>query len=209
VQGDKKFCYSLEIGFETRVQNTLIFTGKMSEFEDITFFNSNAIQRVTSKEQNIHQNLSLRPTESADEAFLETLYADTRREELAVFNWSREQENAFFKMQFEMQTRAYRMQSPDAAYYIVELGATPVGRLIVERREREIKLIDISLLSEFRNRGIGAFLLENLKAEAAASEKTVFLLVLKTNESAKRFYERLGFTVVEEADLYFAMRWHC
>lgn len=164
---------------------------------------------MISKEQNIHQKLSLRPTESADEAFLETLYADTRRDELAILNWSREQENAFFKMQFEMQTRAYRMQFPDAAHYIVEFDAKPAGRLIVERGDREIKLIDISLLSEFRNRGAGAFLLEKLKAEAAEGEKTVFLLVLKTNESAKRFYERLGFTVVEDADLHFAMRWRC
>lgn len=159
------------------------------------------------KEQIINQNLSLRQTESADEAFLETVYADTRRDELAIFNWSREQENAFFKMQFEMQTRAYRMQFPDAFYYIVEITKKPVGRLIVEHGEREIKLIDISLLAEFRNRGIGAVIIENLKAEAAAGGKSLFLRVLKTNMSAKRFYERLGFAVIENADLHFAMRW--
>ncbi len=159
------------------------------------------------KEQTIHQNLSLRPAESADEAFLETVYADTRRDELAIFNWSREQENAFFKMQFQMQTRAYRMQFPGAINYIVEFDTTPVGRLIVEHGEREIKLIDISLLAEFRNRGAGTFLLEKLKAEAAAGGKILFLRVLKTNVSAKRFYERLGFKTVENADLYFAMEW--
>ncbi len=159
------------------------------------------------KEQIINQNLSLRQTESADEAFLETVYADTRRDELAIFNWRREQENAFFKMQFEMQTRAYRMQFPDAFYYIVEITKKPVGRLIVEHGEREIKLIDISLLAEFRNRGIGAVIIENLKAEAAAGGKSLFLRVLKTNMSAKRFYERLGFAVIENADLHFAMRW--
>jgi ribosomal protein S18 acetylase RimI-like enzyme len=163
---------------------------------------------VITKEQNIHQNLSLRPTESADEAFLEAVYADTRRDELAIFNWSREQENAFFKMQFEMQTRAYRMQFPDAVNYIVEFAEKPAGRLIVERGEREIKLIDISLLAEFRNRGIGAVIIENLKAEAEAGGKSLFLRVLKTNMSAKRFYERLDFAVVENADLHFAMRWH-
>lgn len=162
---------------------------------------------MISKEQTIHQNLSLRPAESADEEFLETVYADTRRGELAVFNWSREQENAFFKMQFQMQSGAYRMQFPDAVQYIVEFDKKPVGRLIIERGDQEIKLIDISLLEEFRNRGIGAFLLEKLKTEAVSSGKAVFLRVLKTNPSAKRFYERHGFTVVENADLHFAMRW--
>lgn len=179
----------------------------MSKYLGGYLLNSKLLEQVTPEEQTIHQNISLRRAESADEAFLEALYADVRRPELAIFNWSREQENAFFKMQFEMQTRAYRMQFPDAAYYVVEFDAMPIGRLIVERDEREIRLIDISLLSEFRNRGIGAFLLEKLKADAAVNEKTVFLRVLKTNESAKRFYERLGFTIVEDADLHFGMRW--
>ncbi|HSK74309.1 MAG TPA: GNAT family N-acetyltransferase [Pyrinomonadaceae bacterium] len=162
---------------------------------------------MISKEQTIHRNLSLRPAESADEGFLETVYADTRRGEFAILNWSREQENAFFKMQFQMQTRAYRMQYPDAVYYSLEFDKMPVGRLIVGRGEREIRLIDISLLAEFRSRGIGTFFIEKLKAEAAESEKVLFLQVLKTNVSAKRLYERLGFSVVEDADLYFAMRW--
>lgn len=159
------------------------------------------------KEQITYQNLSLRPAEPADETFLETVYADTRRDELAIFNWSREQENAFFKMQFEMQTRAYRMQFPDAVNYIVEFDKTPAGRLIIERGEYEIRLIDISLAAEFRNCGIGTLLLEKLKAEAAAGEKAIFLWVLKTNAAAKRFYERIGFRVVENADLLFSMCW--
>ena len=169
--------------------------------------NRKAIQKVISKEKTINQNLSLRQAETADEAFLETVYADTRRGELAMLNWSREQEDAFFKMQFQIQTRAYRMQFPDAVYYVIEFDKTPVGRLIVERGERGINLIDISLLAQFRSRGIGTFFLEKLKAEAAAGGKDLFLRVFKTNVSAQRLYERLGFAIVENADLYFAMRW--
>jgi ribosomal protein S18 acetylase RimI-like enzyme len=166
---------------------------------------------LISEKRTNQQNLSLRLAAgdggAADEAFLEALYADTRRAELAFFGWSREQEDAFFKMQFEMQTRAYRMQFPDAVQYVVEFDDEPIGRLIVERGAREIKLIDISLAAEFRNRGVGAFLLERLQAEAAADEKVLFLRVLKTNRDARRFYERLGFKVVEDADLHWTMRW--
>lgn len=170
-------------------------------------FNGGALREMNRKEQIFEQNLSLRPAESSDEAFLETLYADVRRVELAIFNWSREQENAFCRMQFEMQSKAYRMQFADAVIYIVELDGTPIGRLIVVRSEREIKLIDISLAAEFRNRGMGTFLLEKLKGEAAENEKSLFLRVLKTNVAAKRFYERLDFKIVETADLHWAMRW--
>jgi len=75
------------------------------------------------KEQTIHQNLSLRPSEVADETFLETVYAETRRGELAVLNWSREQENDFFKMQFHLQNQAYKMQFPDADYLVAVFRA--------------------------------------------------------------------------------------
>jgi hypothetical protein len=37
VQGGNKFCYSLEIEFETRAQNNLIFIEKMSESETLPF----------------------------------------------------------------------------------------------------------------------------------------------------------------------------
>jgi ribosomal protein S18 acetylase RimI-like enzyme len=160
---------------------------------------------VSNEKQN-HPNISLRRAEAADARFLEAVYADSRRDELGLFGWTREQEDAFFKMQFDMQTRAYRMQFPDAAQNIICLGEKPVGRLIVKRGEREIRLIDISILAEFRGRGIGNFLIEKLKTEAV-SGKVLVLQVLKTNEQAKRFYARLGLTVAGESDLYYVMKW--
>jgi ribosomal protein S18 acetylase RimI-like enzyme len=159
------------------------------------------------KEETSKPNLSIRAAEAEDEPFLEALYADTRREELALIGWSREQEDAFFKMQFQMQARAYQMQFSDTDYHIVELDGEPVGRMIVLRGEKEIRLVDISLLTEFRNRGIGSVFLEQLKAETAGSSRVLSLRVLKTNTGAKRLYERLGFEVVEETDLHFTMQW--
>jgi ribosomal protein S18 acetylase RimI-like enzyme len=158
------------------------------------------------KEETSRLNLSLRRAEAADDPFLEAVYADSRRDELSPFGWSREQEDAFFKMQFQMQSRAYQMQFPDADYYIVELGGEPVGRLIVQREEKEIRLIDVSLLAEFRNLGIGTFLLKRLKTEAG-SDRILSLHVLKTNAGAKRLYERLGLVAVQESDLHITMQW--
>lgn len=158
------------------------------------------------KEETSKLNLSIRRAKAEDEPFLEAVYADTRREELAPFGWRREQEDAFFKMQFQMQSRAYQMQFPDADYYIIELDGAPVGRMIVLRGEREIRLVDVSLLTEFRNRGIGGVLLEQLKAETG-SNRVLSLRVLKTNTGAKRLYEKLDFQVVDETDLHFTMQW--
>lgn len=159
-----------------------------------------------SNEKTTELNLSLREATDADEPFLEAVYADTRRAELAPFGWSREQEDAFFKMQFQMQSRAYKMQFPGADYTIVELENVPIGRMILLRGEKEIRLVDVSLLQEFRNRGIGTILLEQLKAEAGL-ERVLSLRVLKTNNGAKRLYERLGLKIVQDADLHFTMEW--
>jgi ribosomal protein S18 acetylase RimI-like enzyme len=158
------------------------------------------------KEETNGLNLSIRRAETADETFLEAVYADSRRDELAPFGWSREQEDAFFKMQFQMQSRAYQMQFPDADYHIVELNGERVGRMIVQRGEKEIRLVDVSLLAQFRNRGIGTFLLERLKTEAG-SDRVLSLRVLKTNAGAKRLYERMGLVVVESSDLHYTMQW--
>lgn len=162
---------------------------------------------TTNGEKIIRFDVTLRTASAADEEFSEAVYADSRRAELAALGWSRAAEDAFFKMQFQMQKNAYRMQFPAAVYSIIEAetdaATTSVGRVIIECRDREARLIDIAVLGEYRNCGIGARVIEKLKAE----NRFLFLRVLKINEAARRFYERHGLTVVEDAELYFGMRW--
>ena len=158
------------------------------------------------EKQTIQQNPSLRPAEPADETFLETVYAETRRGELAIMNWSRQQENDFFKMQFRLQNQAYKMQFPDADYLVVELNKVPVGVIIVERGG-EIRLVNIALLPEFRSQGIGTFLLKQLQAEAKTANKPLTLHVLKTNDRAVSLYKRRGLAIIDNDEMYLAMRW--
>lgn len=159
------------------------------------------------KKEIYRENISLRLPEISDEEFLETVYADSRRSELSRLGWSRKQEDEFFKMQFGLQKQAYQMQFPDAEYYIVELGKTRIGRIIVHHSEKEVRLVDMTLLSSFRNHGVGTFLIERMKTEADFAGKILTLRVLKTNPQAKRLYERLSLTVVEEGELHFSMQW--
>lgn len=110
-------------------------------------------------------------------------------------------------MQFVLQTRAYQMQFPEAVSYVVELDERAIGRLLVNCGEREIRLIDVALLPEFRNLGAGTILIENLRCEAEMADKPLELRVLTTNAAAFRFYERLGFAVVESNQTHLTMRW--
>ena len=69
----------------------------------------------------------------------------------------------------------------------------------------QIRLLDIALLAEFQNRGVGTVLLRRLIDEAARTKKPLRHMVFMLNTDAKRFYERLGFVVFEEVGAYLHM----
>ena len=70
----------------------------------------------------------------------------------------------------------------------------------VHHEERDyIYLDDFSVTETYRNRGIGSELIHT--AEAYAKELRILAVVLhveKTNTSAMRFYERMGYTVCRD-----------
>jgi GNAT superfamily N-acetyltransferase len=68
-------------------------------------------------------------------------------------------------------------------------------------------LLDIALLEEFQNRGVGTILLRRLIDEAIRTNKPLRHMVFVLNADAKRFYERLGFVVFEEVGAYQHMEW--
>lgn len=150
--------------------------------------------------------LGLRPATPADEAFLRTLFASTRTDELALMNWGEEQKETFIAMQFHAQSQQYAMSYPDAQNSIVLLDGVSIGRLVVDRGEREFTLVDISLLPAHRSAGIGTHLLENLLLEATAARKPVKLNVWHSNP-ARNLYQRMGFSTVNDEGVYCEMCW--
>ncbi|EEF62893.1 GNAT family N-acetyltransferase [Pedosphaera parvula] len=151
-------------------------------------------------------DISLRREVPEDEAFLFKLYCSTRAEEIAAWGWPPVQQNAFLKMQFNGQRHSYRSQFPEAEHHVILLQTDPIGRLLVSKNHVEFTLVDIALLPEQRNRGIGSALLRNLLAEATSSNRKVRLHVLKSNP-AQNLYSRLGFSRVSEDGLYSQMEW--
>jgi len=150
--------------------------------------------------------ITLRPTRMEDDSFLRRVYAGTRMDELALVDWGEDQKEAFLRMQFDAQDRYYREHFETAHFQIIELQGRPIGRLYVDRTEREIHIIDIALLPEQRNTGIGSALLRDLLAEAAKSGKPVRIHVERFNP-ALRLYRRLGFSQVADQGVYLLMEW--
>jgi ribosomal protein S18 acetylase RimI-like enzyme len=87
---------------------------------------------------------------------------------------------------------------------VVVVDGEPAGRLLVDRWDREIRIVDISLLPAFRGRGIGSALLQELMAEAAESERSLSIHV-ERNNPALRLYERLGFEPAGDEGVYLRM----
>lgn len=69
--------------------------------------------------------------------------------------------------------------------------------------------IGMDLHPDYRNQGIGTALYKKflLHFAAWAAPSDLYLRVLKTNERAIHLYRKLEFTVTEETDIDFEMRW--
>jgi GNAT superfamily N-acetyltransferase len=157
-------------------------------------------------QQNKPAIITLRPEDSHDEAFLYLLYASTRAEEVAAWGWDETQQEAFLRMQFNAQRQSYEWQYPLAERRIILRDGEPAGRMIVHRADEEFLLVDIAILPEHRNSGIGAALIKGLLDEAALARKPVRLHVGRVNP-ARRLYERLGFVCISDTGTYFSMEW--
>lgn len=154
--------------------------------------------------------ISLRTAAPEDRALLRDIYGSTRMDELKQTDWDDEKKAAFVEHQFEAQDEYYRKKVyPDSDYSLILYNDVPVGRLYVERHliKDTIRIIDISLLPDFRNKGIGRVLIQQLQEEAAATGKTLTIHVEQFNQ-AMRLYERLGFQKIKETHgVYYLMEW--
>ena len=152
--------------------------------------------------------VALRPVAPADEGFLLAVYASSRADELAQVDWDDAQKMSFLRMQFDAQREEYSARYPDARYEVILFDGQPAGRLWVGEDREQMRLLDIALLPEFQNRGIGTFIVRRLIEEAAATARPLRHMVFILNTGAKRFYERLGFVVFEEyGGAYHHMEW--
>ena len=152
------------------------------------------------------QSIGFRPVGDADMRFLHDLYASTRAQELSVVDWSKTQKSAFLSMQFEAQHRYYHEQYPDADYLLVQQEDIDIGRIYLHRRIDELRLIDIALIPESRNQGLGSKLLKDLLDEGQASALPVRIHV-ETFNPAMHLYLRLGFKPVADQGVYQLMEW--
>src|SRR5215471_2579836 len=109
--------------------------------------------------------LTRRLVQPKDEAFLIELYTSTRARELDALPWDDDQRNSFLKMQFVAQSQDYLRRFPEGVHELILWDDVAAGRLYVARSDKEIRILDICLMPEYRNHGIGGTILRELVKE--------------------------------------------
>jgi GNAT superfamily N-acetyltransferase len=151
-------------------------------------------------------NITLRPVSAEDYDFLVEVYGSTRAEELALVPWTIEQQQLFVRSQFAAQQDHYAKTYPTASHDIIISDGRPVGRIYVARLEREIRIMDLTLLPSERNAGVGTYLIRQLLLEAERPKRSVRIWVEEFNPSLQLF-ERLGFSRSEQQGMHLLMEW--
>jgi ribosomal protein S18 acetylase RimI-like enzyme len=149
---------------------------------------------------------TLRPATDSDREFLLRVYGSTRAEELSVVPWDEQLKQAFIEQQFTAQDAHYKEHYADASFDVIEIGGEPAGRLYVHRGERDVRIVDIALLPEFRGRGVGGAVVEALIEEAGTSGRSLSIHV-EANNRARTLYDRLGLVQAGAHGVYLLMEW--
>ena len=137
-----------------------------------------------------------------DDAFLFELFKAVRGREFAQTPLDPAQLETLMRFQFAGQAQFYGAQYP-GGHHIVLLNGTPVGRIWLYRGASQHHLVDISLLPEFQNRGIGAALITEAIAAAQAAGVRLSCSVAATNHGSLRFHQRLGFQITGRDEVYY------
>ena len=92
--------------------------------------------------------------------------------------------------------------------YMVEIDGVPVATLEEIPEDGAILVSGIYIIDKYQSMGIGKELMKSVMADALKDNKSVKLQVLKVNNRAKEFYQRLGFEVFDESKSHYKMIYH-
>src|SRR5688572_21103883 len=113
--------------------------------------------------------VSTRPARPDDEPFLRRLFAITEHERLSLESLSPEDSRKLLRFEFGAHENYYATLPHEKTDTLLVVNDQPVGRMIVWQNQDEIRLADIALLPEVRNRGLGTALIQSLQAAAQSS----------------------------------------
>jgi ribosomal protein S18 acetylase RimI-like enzyme len=152
-------------------------------------------------------DVSLRPEQRGDEAFLFRLFAANNTGIFLQGNVPAEIADALIAMQHRSQTLTYRETFPEARFWIAETNGEPIGRYIEHDETDAIYVVDIALLPEYQRGGIASALVRSSQRLCALSRHGMRAKVLAHNEPSLSMFQRLGFLPVSEEVAHIVLAW--
>ena len=149
-------------------------------------------------------SLTIRVAGKEDEPFLRKLLYDHFYETLYAWAWPEEMREHLLQLQINGQRASYKAQYPNTPNGIIMLDDRAIGRILLHRGADFHTLVDILIVKEHRNRGVGTWLLRAICTEADLLNKRMRLNV-RANNRARTLYERMGFHKIEDYEIDWLM----
>jgi ribosomal protein S18 acetylase RimI-like enzyme len=150
--------------------------------------------------------VSVRPAQASDAPFLARLYAATRDDVLQL-PVPRAVADGIIRHQQQLQAQDYAARYPAACHLLLECGEVALGRLVLNRAEGEIRVVDLAIAPEARRRGHARALLHALQQQAGEDGCVLTLRVRRDNRAAYALYAAMGFELAGGDQAAAEMRW--
>jgi GNAT superfamily N-acetyltransferase len=154
-----------------------------------------------------HGVLRTRPELDADVSFLFGLFESVKGPEMAAMPVDAGLQRQLLEMQFRALTQGYRTAYPAAAFLVVLLDETPIGRLIVDADPDRWLVVYVALTAPWRRRGIGVALMKAALAEPMRLGAVCQARVALDNLASLRLWRRVGFEARESTATDVVLEW--
>lgn len=137
----------------------------------------------------------LRLATNQDFEFLRRLHRETLKPYVTeLWGWDEARQEKLLRERFD-----------PAKLQVIQQARLDVGVLHIDRRPTELFLANILILPGSQGVGLGTAIVRDLMAEARRLNVPITLTVLRPNP-ARKFYEKLGFTITGEDEFRYFMK---
>jgi ribosomal protein S18 acetylase RimI-like enzyme len=154
-------------------------------------------------------DIQLRPAQAKDEAFLKSVHDAGRAWEFDALKAQGldDLHATIMAQQYSAQHDAYFNVFTLAKYAVIEWCGEPIGRIYVDFRDHELRILDLNVLPAWRGKRIGEIVVRAICGQASRECKPVTLQVHPLNR-ARAFYHRLGFRELSaQTGAFIEMAW--
>ena len=159
------------------------------------------------QKRSITDDILLQSMQAENEAEVFEIFKACRQDLNWISNFSAGDRETFLWQQFEIEKKQYALFYPEAAFYLICYRQKTVGRLYLTSAAKDIRILDIGLLEDYRSMGIGSQVIQHLIHQALQNRQSLSLQVTWFNSSAFNFYQSLGFTVLNCTGIGYEMKY--